>query len=83
MPSEQRAAFQFGDVVLVHFPFTNQTATKQRPAVVVSSARYNLERPDVILMAITSQLHAALSPGDVPVEHWKTSGCSNPLRSSP
>jgi mRNA interferase MazF len=32
-------AYQFGDVVLVAFPFTDQVTTKQRPAVVVSSAR--------------------------------------------
>jgi mRNA interferase MazF len=28
--------FNFGDVVLVRFPFTNQAAFKQRPAVVIS-----------------------------------------------
>jgi mRNA interferase MazF len=83
MPSETLAAFQFGDVVLVPFPFTNQTALKQRPAVVVSSARYNLERPDVVLMAITSQLHAALSPGDIPVEQWKVSGLLKPSAIKP
>jgi mRNA interferase MazF len=27
-------AYGFGDVVLVPFPFTDQTATKKRPAVV-------------------------------------------------
>ncbi len=27
---------EFGNVVLVRCPFTNQTAAKQRPAVVVS-----------------------------------------------
>jgi mRNA interferase MazF len=27
----------FGDVVLVPFPFTDQTAAKKRPAVVISS----------------------------------------------
>ena len=32
--------FEFGDVVLVVFPFTNQQGAKQRPAVVVSSAAY-------------------------------------------
>ena len=36
--------FDFGDVVLVPFPFTNQTASKQRPAVVVSNRVYGLER---------------------------------------
>ena len=43
-------SFEFGDVLLVPFPFSNQTAGKQRPAVVVSSAAYNRERPDLILL---------------------------------
>jgi hypothetical protein len=33
--------FEFGDVVLVPFPFTSQTASKRRPAVIVSSRAYN------------------------------------------
>jgi len=36
MPSEF-GLLTFGDVVLVPFPFTNQAASKQRPAVIVSS----------------------------------------------
>jgi mRNA interferase MazF len=36
--------YSFGDVILVPFPFTDQSRAKQRPAVVVSSARYNTER---------------------------------------
>ena len=35
------AVFRFGDVVLVPFPLTAQTAVKRRPAVVVSSDAYN------------------------------------------
>jgi len=41
-------------VVLVAFPFTNLQASKKRPAVVISSAHYQQQRPDVILMAITA-----------------------------
>jgi mRNA interferase MazF len=50
---------QFGDVVLVPFPFTDQSTTKQRPGVIVSSAAYHAARRDLILMAVTSQLRAA------------------------
>jgi len=43
-------AYQFGDVVLVPFPFTDQSASKQRPGVVVSGLAYHRARRDVILM---------------------------------
>ncbi|MBS0432139.1 MAG: hypothetical protein JSS21_06995 [Proteobacteria bacterium] len=45
-------ACNFGDVVLVRFPFTDQSGQKQRPAAVVSSGAYQRNRPDVILLAI-------------------------------
>ncbi len=32
--------YSLGDVILVPFPFTDQTGLKKRPAVVVSSAEY-------------------------------------------
>ena len=41
--------YRFGDLVLVPFPFTDQTGTKKRPAVVVSSDTYQGQRPDVVL----------------------------------
>ena len=37
-------AYQFGDVVLVPFPFTEQSAAKQRPGVIVSSLAYHRAR---------------------------------------
>ncbi len=44
--------YEFGDVVLAPFPFTDQTATKQRPAVVISSMAYHRERWDLIIVAV-------------------------------
>jgi len=41
--------YNFGDVVLVPFPFTDQTDTKKRPAIVVSSQEYNDRLRDPIL----------------------------------
>lgn len=32
--------YEFGDIALVPFPFTDQTATKRRPAVVERSDNY-------------------------------------------
>ena len=61
----------FGDIVVVRFPFTNQTAFKQRPAVVVSSQGYNQVNPDVIIMAITSQLHRQGTFGEIWITEWK------------
>jgi mRNA interferase MazF len=49
-------AYQFGDVVLVPFPFTDQSARKQRPGVVVSGLAYHRARCDVLLMPITSRV---------------------------
>ena len=51
--------YSFGDIVLVPFPFTDQSTAKKRPAVVVSSDAYNQKRPDIIIMAVTSQIRSA------------------------
>jgi mRNA interferase MazF len=66
--------FDFGDVVLVIFPFTSQTSAKQRPAVIVSSAAYSKARPDVVLMAITSQFRPSPAFGDVWLRDWQPAG---------
>jgi mRNA interferase MazF len=66
--------FEFGDVVLVPFPFTSQTTSKQRPAVVVSSLAYNRAKPDIVLMAITSQVRASPALGEVWLTHWQAAG---------
>jgi mRNA interferase MazF len=47
--------YEYGDIILVPFPFTDQTTSKKRPATVASSSIYNSMRPDLVLMAITSQ----------------------------
>ena len=67
-------AYSFGDVVLVPFPFTDQSGTKKRPAVVVSSAAYNGARRDLVLMAVTSQVRAATGVGEVLISGWKMAG---------
>jgi mRNA interferase MazF len=68
----------FGDVVLVPFPFTNQSTTKQRPAVVVSTRAYAQARPDLVLMAITSQVRSPLAFGEAVIADWQTAQLLKP-----
>jgi mRNA interferase MazF len=70
--------YRFGDVIVVPFPFTDQTATKKRPAVVVSSEAYQRERPDLILMAITSQSRPAPTVGEAAIAYWQMAGLLKP-----
>src|SRR3954468_20448147 len=68
-------AYSFGDVVLVPFPFTDQTASKKRPAVVVSADAYHQRRPDVIVMAVTTQILRPAGPlGEVLIGDWQGAG---------
>lgn len=67
-------AYSFGDVVLVPFPFTDQSGTKKRPAVIVSSSGYNANRRDLIIMAITSQVRAPLGFGEAILADWQATG---------
>ena len=67
-------SYSFGDIVLVSFPFTDQSASKQRPAVVVSSEAYHQTRRDLIIMAVTSQLRPTQGVGDVQLKDWQAAG---------
>jgi mRNA interferase MazF len=66
--------YKVGDVVLVPFPFTDQTTSKKRPAVIVSSNAYNQKRPDVIIMAVTSQIESVGYFGDIRIQKWQQAG---------
>jgi mRNA interferase MazF len=75
--------FEFGDIVLVSFPFTSQAAMKRRPAVVVSNSDYNEARLDVVVMAVTSQLRPTSSFGEVWIDRWQEAGLLKPSAVKP
>lgn len=76
MPS--MTTYSFGDVVLVQFPFTDQSSTKQRPAIVISSERYNTERPDVVILAVTSRMRETLGYAEHLLTDWSVAGLLKP-----
>ena len=70
--------YKFGEILLVPFPFTDQTSQKKRPTVIVSSDNYNQQRPDLILAAITSQISTVLQFGEIQIIDWSKAGLLKP-----
>jgi len=68
---------EFGDVLLVPFPFTDQSTAKRRPAVVVSSDAYHRGRQDLIILAVTSQARPQ-ALGEAAIAKWKEAGLLRP-----
>jgi mRNA interferase MazF len=67
-----------GDVVLIPFPFTDLSATKTRPTVVVSSAAYHRVRPELLLAYVSSQVSKADPVLDYVLADWALAGLPRP-----
>ena len=61
------------DVVVVPFPFTDRTATKRRPALVLSSSGFNQKVQHSVLAMITSAGQSSW-PSDHFIEDMDTAG---------
>lgn len=71
-------SYSFGEVLLVPFPFTNQVTTKKRPTIVISSDAYSQQKPDLILLAVTSQIRQPLQLGESLIINWTEAGLLKP-----
>jgi mRNA interferase MazF len=72
-----------GIFLLVPFPFADQTTTKKRPAVVISSNSYNNTAPDIVIMAVTSQIEKTFGIGECLIKNWKEAGLLKPSSIKP
>lgn len=48
--------YKQGDILLIPFPFSDLSTTKQRPVLVLSNSVYNKAQSDLVIAAITSNL---------------------------
>jgi len=69
--------YKRGDIVLLPFPYTDQTGSKRRPALILSADAYNACRADIIVAPITSNL-ATGQPDDSTISDWAISGLLKP-----
>ena len=76
-------AYKRGDIVLVPFPFSDQSTVKKRPAVIISSSQYNTTSQDIIIMAVTSRIDALLDIGECTIQNWKEAGLLKPSTIKP
>jgi mRNA interferase MazF len=70
--------FQRGDVVLIPFPYTDLSAFKTRPAVVVSSDIYHAARSELLLAYVSSQVSQANPTIDHVLADWANAGLLKP-----
>ncbi len=63
---------QFGDVVLLKFPFTDSKTFKRRPALIIN----DFNDGDILVCRITSQMYK--TQNDVIIDDWKSSGLKLP-----
>jgi mRNA-degrading endonuclease toxin of MazEF toxin-antitoxin module len=78
MPST--TTYKRGQVVVVNVPFTGQTGSKPRPALVASVDAFHRKLLAVIVCPISSQPRYYQEPGsgDYPLKHWKAVGLHHP-----
>ena len=75
--SAPSGTFDRFDVLVVPFPFTDRQATKRRPALVLSNAKFNGTAGHSIMAMITSAEHSAW-PNDIAVRDLDIAGLPGP-----
>ena len=69
--------YRRGAVVLLPFPYTDQSGSKRRPALVLSTDAYNTRRGDIIVAPITGNLSTGQAD-DTPLADWGDAGLLKP-----
>ncbi|MBN1294772.1 MAG: type II toxin-antitoxin system PemK/MazF family toxin [Candidatus Latescibacteria bacterium] len=75
--------YKRGDVILVPFPFSDQSDAKKRPAAIISSDSYNNVSSDIIIIAITSRVKEINTPGECLIEDWISANLLKPSAIKP
>lgn len=72
--------YRRGQVVVVEVPFSDQSGSKPRPALIVSAETFHRRIPDVIVCPISSQPrhHKRPGHGDCPLRNWEDVGLRHP-----
>lgn len=67
---------EFGEIVVVPFPFVDRPIAKRRPALVLSNTAFNGDHGQSILAMITSAVRSEW-PSDIPIEDIASTGLAH------
>ena len=76
-------AYQRGDILLIPFPYTDLSAKKTRPAVVVSSDLFHTRRSEILLMYVSSQVERVDLSLDYLLQDWQAARLLKPSFARP
>ena len=62
-----------GDIVVLPFPFTDKNSTKRRPALVISSQKFNDDNNQSVFAMITTAKQSSWI-SDTPIKNSETTG---------
>ena len=68
---------QFGELVVVRFPFTDLTVAKPRPAVAISAELFSAQHGHTILAMVTTGA-GSVWPTDIPIRDLAAAGLRHP-----
>ena len=54
---EQTSRLSQGDLLLIPFPFSDQSGRKVRPVIIISKKEFNSSSEDVLVVGVTSNTH--------------------------
>ena len=65
-----------GDIVLLSYPFTDLSSVKVRPAIVISTDKFNAKSQDALFMCVTSKSYNTKYDFQIETNHpdFKTTG---------
>jgi mRNA interferase MazF len=70
---------EFGDIVVVPFPFVDLPISRRRPALVLSSGQFNRDHDQSVLAMITTGARSDW-PSDIPLVAGGDTGLSQPSK---
>ena len=77
MKMKSTTPYKKWDIILIPFPFTDLSAPKKRPALIISPDENNTGL-DIVIALITSNIEVKSKMGDYQIQEWEKANLPKP-----